>query len=129
MTLPATVNTSPFCGSCGGDYVAAANLNNDGFCDACGAFLAAYNPDLASPPVVATAASLGVSFAWTENAGSDTTNFRSRINGGVYTTLLDQTTPNVVSALEGDTVEGQVQSVTNGVLGAWGVSDSAVALA
>ena len=129
MTLPATVDTSPYCGACGWDYVAAANLNNDGFCDACGAFLAAYNPALASPGTAATAASLSVSFAWTENAASDTTNFRSRINGGVWTTLLDQTTPNVVVAAEGDTVEGQVQSVTDGVLGAWGKSDSAVALA
>ena len=129
MTLPASVDTYPYCGACGWDYVSAANLNNDGYCDACGAFLAAYNPDLTSPAVTATAASLSVSFAWTENAGADSTNFRSRINGGVYTVLLNQTTPNVVVALEGDTVEGSVQSVTDGVNGAWGASDSAVALA
>ena len=129
MTTQDTVDTKPFCGACGWDYVRSANRDSDGFCDACGADLSAYDASLTAVAIVATAASLSVSFAWTENAASDTTDFRSRINGGVYTILLDQTTPNVVVALEADVVEGSVRSIVDGVTGAWGTADSAIALA
>ncbi len=129
MTTQDTVDTKPFCGACGWDYVRSANRDSDGFCDACGADLSAYDPTLNPVSVTATAGSLSVSFAWTANVTADTTDFRSRIDGGVYTILTNQTTPNVVAALEGQTVEGSVRSVSSGVVGPWGKVDSAVALA
>lgn len=132
MPAGVAIISAPYCRACGWDFVNTPDKNNDSVCDSCGDKLTnSVDPVGQVPPTVllATAGSLSVSFTWTDNVAADSTDFRSQIDGGVFTVVIGDTSPTVIAALEGETVSGQVRSVTDGVEGPWSAADEAVALA
>ncbi len=130
--MPAGIiaTTAPFCRSCGWDFIGAPNRDSDSQCDSCGDLITeSYGLDGDPVAVVATGGSLDVSFAWTDNPGADTTDFRHQTDGGAWTTIVSDTSPAVIVAAEDEIVNGQVRSVIAGFAGLWGVADSDVAAA
>ena len=84
-----------------------------------------------SPPtvLVASAASLAVTFAFTADPAGDSVDLFYTIDAAGDTTVLGVVTGVSVPALEGEVVEGQVRTVEDGVAGLFGVADSETALA
>ncbi len=84
-----------------------------------------------SPPtvLVASAASLAVTFAFTPDPAGDSVDLFYTIDAAGDTTVLGVVTGVSVPALEGEVVEGQVRTVEDGVAGLFGTADSETALA
>lgn len=116
-----TVNTAPFCGSCGFELTALHSLAPALICDACGADLRAFGFGAYVPPsdVEGTPGSGSVSFAWTDNTAADTTETSVSDDGdlAVWSDFATDTSPTVVSATAGTTVGIRVRSVFNGIAG------------
>jgi hypothetical protein len=124
--------TTPFCRSCGWDFVAFPNLDDDFRCDACGDDLrGSLTVGVLDPPTSLSAAggSLDVTFTWTDEPSADTTDLRHQTDGGAWTTIVSDTSPAVIVAADGEVVNGQVRSVTSGVTGPWSAADSDAATA
>jgi hypothetical protein len=123
--------TTPFCRSCGLDFVGSPNLDSDAHCDSCGDDLNGSLVGALDPPTALSAVggSLDVTFTWTDNTGADTTDFRHQTDGGAWTVVSPDTSPTVIVAAEDEVVGGQVRSITSGVTGPWSATDADTATA
>lgn len=116
-----TVDTAPFCGSCGFELTALHSLTPALICDACGADLRAFGFGGLIPPEapVGTPGSGSVSFAFTVNPEADLTQSSESVDGAlaVWSDFSADTSPTVVSAVAGTLVGLRVRSVLNGIPG------------
>ena len=129
MTFPvASVNTVPYCGSCGRQPFqgsVATDLHEDLICDGCGADLLAFGWAGFSPPAAVLSCddpgAGQVTVTFTENPQADSTDMLVGDNVDPDTIQAGVTSPVVIGPFTaGNKITVQLRSVVSGFPGPWG---------